>query len=46
MIAILPAFDRYGCHNKVWGPDEIVPTILLNASKGYPPLVAVERESK
>lgn len=43
MIATLPAFDNYGGHNTVYGAHEIAPTILLNAAKGYPPLVAVER---
>ena len=42
MIATLPAFDEYGGHNKVYGPGETAPTILLNAAKGYPPLVIVE----
>lgn len=44
MMATLPAFDDYGGHNKVYGAHEIAPTILLNAAKGYPPLVAVERD--
>ena len=42
MIARLPGFDDYGNHNAVYGSGEICPTILLNASKGYPPLVLVE----
>lgn len=41
MIGYLENFDKFGGHNKVYGPQDVAPTILLNAGKGYPPLIIV-----
>lgn len=42
MRATLPNYDPYGGHNIVYAGDDLAPTILLNAGKGYPPLIIIE----
>lgn len=42
MIEYLPNYDKFGDHNKVYSVYENAPTILHNASKGYPPLILIE----
>ena len=42
IIGRLPLYDSYGGHNVVYSIGGKSPTILLNASKGYPPLIMVE----
>lgn len=42
MRAILPNYDPYGGHNIAYDRDDLAPTILLNAGKGYPPLIIIE----
>jgi hypothetical protein len=41
-IGRLSTYDDYGGHNVVYSVRGGSPTILLNASKGYPPLIVVE----
>lgn len=42
MRALLPNYDPYGGHNIAYAGDDLAPTILLNAGKGYPPLIIIE----
>ena len=46
MRALLPNYDPYGGHNIAYDRGELAPTILLNAGKGYPPLVIIEEARK